>query len=332
MVTSNHPAASLLRHLSGRLSCRAVLTVLLVGLTGCAGIASAPQPFGTETNALQTADAYFAATLERYLKAQQHQQQQKEIRNGFIETRTALIDQAYAGFRQTLYTQRVDMNVGVDLATLGLNAVGAVTGSLPAKTGLHALSGGLIGSKASIDKNVFFDRTMPALLAQMEAQRSAVRLRLLGGMMVGPDRYPLMQARADLEEYYVAGTMVGAIGSITTQAMVEQKSRADDVASRLPSKALIEKQLKAQGFNVKAAVNDPAGFNLLTCWTVEDDAAEQANQAAFREWWQNNGVPKVAADLEADFFILPEWADKRKAAAADKTLTDKLRGCSPAGS
>ena len=326
MPTNAHPATSLTRHLSSR----AVLALLWLALTGCAGIASAPPRFGTETNALQSVDAYFATILRRYLAAPPLKQ--KELRNGFIETRTALIDQSYAGFRQTLYTQRVGMNVGVDLATLGLNAVGAVTGSAPAKTGLHALSGGLIGSKASVDKNVFFDRTMPALLAQMEAQRSAVRLRLLGGMMVGPDRYPLLQARADLEEYYVAGTMVGAIGSITTQAMIEQKSRADDLASRLPSKDVIEKQLKAQGFNVVAAVNDAAGFDLLTCWTVEDSAAEQTNQAAIRDWWQKNGVPKVDPDLEADFFILPKWADKRKAAAQDKTLTDKLQGCSPAGS
>ena len=315
--------AALLRRL-----CRcASLTLLLVAVTGCAGIDSAPPRIGTEANALQVADAYFDRILRRYLAASP--QKQKEIRNGFIENRTALVDQGYAGFRQTLYTQRVGMNVGVDLATLGLNAVGAVTGSAPAKTGLHALSGGLIGSKASIDKNVFFDRTMPALLAQMEAQRSAVRLRLLAGMMVGPDRYPLMQARADLEDYYVAGTMVGAIGNITTQAMVEQKVRADDLASRLPSKALIEKQLKAQGFNVLAAVNDKAGFDLLTCWTAENDAEEKANQAAIRDWWLKNGVPKVDPDLETDFFMLEKWADKRKAAAADKALTGKLLGCSP---
>ena len=323
MPARARPVAPLLRHLS----CRAVLALLLVAVTGCAGIDSAPPRFGTEANALKAADAYFYGILRRYLAAPP--QKQKEIRNGFIETRAALVDQGYAGFRQTLYTQRVGMNVGVDLATLGLNAVGAVTGSVPAKTGLHALSGGLIGSKASIDKNVFFDRTMPALLAQMEAQRSTVRLRLLGGMMVGPDRYPLMQARADLEEYYVAGTLVGAIGSITTQAMVEQKVRADDLASRLPSKSLIEKRLKAQGFNVLAAVNDKAGFDLLTCWTVEDSANEKANQDAIRDWWQKNGVPKVEPDLETDFFMLEKWADKRKAAAADKALTGKLQGCSP---
>ena len=326
MPASSRTAASLSRYFSSQ----AVLALLLAALTGCAGIDSAPPRFGTEANALKAADAYFDGILARYLAAQP--QQQKEIRNGFIETRTALIDQGYAGFRQTLYTQRVGMNVGVDLATLGLNAVGAVTGSASAKTGLHALSGGLIGSKASIDKNVFFDRTMPALLAQMEAQRSALRLRMMGGMMVGPDRYPLMQARADLEEYYAAGTMVGAIGSITTQAMVEQKGRADDLANRLPSKAFIERRLKAQGVNVITAVNDSAGFDLMTCWTVEDSANEEANQVAIRDWWQKNDVPKVAEDLEADFFTLPKWAEKRKAAAADKTLTDKLRGCSPAGS
>lgn len=313
--------------LSRFFSCTAVLALLLATLTGCAGIDSAPPRFGTEANALKVADAYFDGILRRYLAAQP--QKQKEIRNGFIETRTALIDQAYAGFRQTLYTQRVGMNVGVDLATLGLNAVGAVTGSASAKTGLHALSGGLIGSKASIDKNVFFDRTMPALLAQMEAQRSALRLRMMGGMMVDPDRYPLMQARADLEEYYAAGTMVGAIGSITTQAMVEQKSQADELLRRLPSKDEIVSELDKLGFDVKVAVNDDPGRQLSDCWMAKNLTAQAANRAAIRAWWKADSV-SIDADDEFDFFDAPEWTDKRKAASADPDLAKKLKGCSVA--
>ena len=128
MPTSAHPAASLTRHLSSR----AVLALLWLALTGCAGIASAPPRFGTEEDALQGVDAFFASTLNKYLTAEAVQR--KEIRNVFIETRAALIDQSYASFRQTLYDQRVGMSVGFDLATLGLNAVGAVTGSAPAKT------------------------------------------------------------------------------------------------------------------------------------------------------------------------------------------------------
>ncbi len=312
---------------AARLCHRLTCAALLASLAGCAGVASAPPRFGTEVNALKQADAYFDGVLRRYLVAQPLKQ--KEIRNGFIETRTALIDQDYAGFRQTLYTQRVGMNVGVDLATLGLNAIGAVTGSLPAKTGLHALSGGLIGSKASVDKNVFFDRTMPALLAQMEAQRSAVRLRLLGGMMVAPERYPLMQARADLEDYYIAGTMVGAIGSITTQAMIEQKGQTDELLRRLPSKDEIVSKLDKLEFDVKLAVNDEPGRQLSDCWMAKNLKVQAANRAAIRAWWTGAGVT-IDADDEFDFFDAPEWADKRLAASADNALVAKLKGCTTA--
>ena len=323
MPARSRTAASLARYFS----CQAVLALLLTALTGCASIDSAPPRFGTEVNALKAADAHFDGILRRYLAAQP--QKQKELRNGFIETRTALIDQAYAGFRQTLYTQRVGMNVGVDLATLGLNAVGAVTGSAPAKTGLHALSGGLIGSKASIDKNVFFDRTMPALLAQMEAQRSALRLRMMGGMMVDTSRYPLMQARADLEEYYAAGTMVGAIGSITTQAMVEQKGQTDELLRRLPSKDEIVIELEKLSFDVKVAVNDDPGRQLSDCWMAKNLKSQAVNRAAIRAWWKAASV-SIDTDDEFDFFDAPEWADKRKAASADLGLAKKLKGCSVA--
>ncbi len=323
MPASSRSAASLSRYFS----CQAVLALLLVALTGCASIDSAPPRFGTEANALKAVDAYFDGTLRRYLAAQP--QKQKEIRNGFIETRAALIDQGYAGFRQTLYTQRVGMNVGVDLATLGLNAVGAVTGSAPAKTGLHALSGGLIGSKASIDKNVFFDRTMPALVAQMEAQRSALRLRMMGGMMVDTSRYPLMQARADLEEYYAAGTMVGAIGSITTQAMVEQKGQTDELQRRLPSQDEIVSKLDELKFDVLEAVNDEPGRQLSDCWMAKNLKAQAANRAAIRAWWKAAQV-ELDPDDEFDFFDAPEWAAKRKDASADTGLAAQLKGCSVA--
>ena len=323
MTASTHPAASLSWHLS----CRAVLAVLLVALTGCAGIDSAPTRFGTADDSLTGVDPYFATTLTKYLAGQPGERE--GIRNGFIETRTALIDQAYAGFRQTLYTQRVGVNVGVDLATIGLNAVGTVTGSAPAKTALHALSGGLIGSKASIDKNVFFDRTMPALLAQMEAQRSTLRLRLLAGMTADAVAYPLMQARADLEEYYVAGTLVGAIGGVTNQAMVEQKARADELVSVLPSKADIEKRLTAKRFKVTPGVNDDPGLSLAKCWSVADAATQKANRHVMRVWWKNNGVALVEGPEELAFFDTPQWTDKRKAAVGDATFMTQLKGCNP---
>lgn len=298
-------------------------------LTGCASIDSAPPRFAAGETALSDADKYFAKVLDDYAKATDDAKR-AAIRNAFIETRAALIDQAYSGFRQTMYSQRVGMNVGVDLATLGLAAAGAATASEQAKTGLHALSGALIGSKASIDKNVFFDRTLQALLAQMEAMRGTVRLRLLAGMGEGTQRYPLMQARADIEEYYLAGSVLGAIGGITNQALNEQKASSDALARRLPSSAQVERKLQGLQVDVAtAAGGDDPGRQLNQCVTVSNATVAAANERAVLAWARANVPTMPAGETGFTLFLIDaRFAGDRAKAAADPALKSALKGCS----
>lgn len=305
-------------------ACAAVLLLA----TGCASIDSAPPRFAVAETALKDADQYFAAVLDKYV-AESDDAKRSIIRNNFIETRSALIDQAYAGFRQSMYAQRVGMNVGVDLATLGLAAVGAATASEQAKTGLHALSGALVGSKASIDKNVFYDRTMQALLAQMEALRAAVRLRLLAGMGENTTRYPLLQARADIEEYYLAGSVVGAIGGITSQALNEQKATSDALARRLPSSAQVEQKLKGLGVAVATAGGgDDPSRQLNLCLSVGDAAVAAANERALLDWARGNVAQLPQTETGFTLFLIDaRFAADRSKAVADAALRSRLKGC-----
>lgn len=313
-----------LLHHPGLLSACAVALLLF---TGCASIDSAPPRFAVAETALKDADAYYDDVLKRYVSGTDDAGK-KAVRDEFIETRMALIDLAYAGFRQTMYAQRVGANVGVDLATLGLAAAGAATSSEQAKTGLHALSGALIGGKASIDKNVFFDRTLPALLAQMEASRSAVRLRLLTGMMVGTDRYPLLQARSDVEEYYTAGTIIGAISGITDEAAVVRRKGVEALAERLPSAEEVKTELTAMGFDVQRAANDDTSRQLLQCWRVTDATARKTNQAAIRKWVADRGLPFTTPPSAIfRFFNAEDQATNRQAALSDAALRAGLKAC-----
>ncbi len=98
-----------------------------------------------------------------------------------------------------------------------------------AKAALGAAITGVTGAKVSFDKNAYFAKTLPALVASMQASRKEVLLRIRKGLELGDDKYPLTQALVDLEDYYNAGTIPGAITGITASA---------DEASRKASEEL----------------------------------------------------------------------------------------------
>lgn len=298
---------------------------LLATLGGCASFEGAPtRP--EQSAGLQKADAAYHDALSQYYAAGGAAQKQA-VRNLFIESRVGLVDHHYASFRASLYAQRVGSAVGVDLATLGLNIAGVLTPGESAKTAMNALSGGLIGGKASVDKNVYFDRTLPALLSQMEAQRNTVRLRMLAGMDEPTSRYPMMQAAADLQEYYAAGTLAGAVSGITQQAAATEQSSAAKLAARLPTEQEVTQRLKAQGFAVqRAGPVDAAGTRLLACLRV-GGAAQAENEREMVAWLKGQGIDAAPPFGLTDFLTSPVLAERRAQAAADTALMARFKNC-----
>jgi hypothetical protein len=55
---------------------------------------------------------------------------------------------------------------------LATNAVATVTGGEVTKAALAAGSAFMVGTQGAISKDLFYQRTIPALLAQMEANRT----------------------------------------------------------------------------------------------------------------------------------------------------------------
>lgn len=248
-----------------------------------------------------------------------------DARNRFIEMRAAVIDHQYDLFRSDLYEQRVGANVGVDVATLGLSGVGAATGSTQVKTAAAAVAAFLIGSKASIDKNVYFDRTLPALLEQMDGARATVRRRLLDSMLLDIGNYPLMQASADLEAYFHAGTIPGAIAGITTQAATQKKAAVEQLEQRLSGKE-IGARLKARGFEVNTAVQTPSGVRLQRC--IEPiGVTPRPREDALLVWLAGKGFELSPAFGPSDFFTLAGNESLRQQALSNAQLMAQLKGC-----
>ncbi|QYK49653.1 MAG: hypothetical protein KF838_07305 [Phycisphaeraceae bacterium] len=138
----------------------------------------------------------------------------------------ALIDANYKIFVREFVVQKQSGDLAADVTVIGLNTAGALLDPSGTTRILAGISAGVTGSKASYDKHFYYEQTVKALYAAMNAQRKVVRARILEGLVSeNYDDYPLTRALADLDDYYHAGTFLGGLQTIQQDAG-QKESRA----------------------------------------------------------------------------------------------------------
>jgi hypothetical protein len=180
----------------------------------------------------------------------------------------------FSEFEEDIFRQSREVGFGATLATLGLNAYGAFASGGTANV-LAAISGGIIGARAAYDREILAERTIIAIHTQMRANRTNVLARLRAGLRESIEDYPIAAALADLEDYYHAGTMPGAIIGITESA----GAAAQDADERL---------------RVVTGMARSAGARALQDWAEDQSvsAAERENRRRrIQEELQKRGVP-----------------------------------------
>jgi len=176
-------------------------------------------------------------------------------RNQILQELIALIDQNYSDFEAKYYGSDATVNFGGDLVNLGLTGVSSVTGTAHLKSVLSAIATGTTGIKTSYEKNFFDQQTRSAVVQKMRAGR-ATQLALIqdqnhmkapvvcpaagcpaaGGAAVTP--YSLETGLSDIDAYYQAGTVIGALQAIATtagqdQAAAQTKQKTNSSAQQL---------------------------------------------------------------------------------------------------
>lgn len=142
-----------------------------------------------------------------------------------IAQRVMLIDQRYAEFVQRLRQEKTRVDFAAGIAGLAVGLAGTLADSVAAKTH-YAAAGTLIsGSDAVANQVLYYEQTVIALIAAMDANRAGARLalkQLINGGSAGVD-----DLYAALLTYERAGTLLGAI------TFVQAKSEdARDVSER----------------------------------------------------------------------------------------------------
>jgi hypothetical protein len=208
------------------------LGVLTFG--GCATFDGYPRRHEDLQAQITQLDRYYADDVlgEFYQRRAGDPAAQRAWRDEVINARLRSIDLHYAAFVQQATGGRIAYNAATDIAVLGLSAAGTLTPSASAAAALAAISGGLIGTRGIIDRQVFYEQTLPVLLHTMDAQRKRQLVKIRSGLAVGPAEYPLLAALADVEDYYHAGTFPAAIIAIN-QAAAGQSGAAESDLRRI---------------------------------------------------------------------------------------------------
>lgn len=184
---------------------------VVFALAGCtASIQGAPPrllPISTESEVLKAVagpDGYKAY-------AEAAEPRRSAIRNQIIYSRMYAIDLAYSQYEMRLTREGQSVGFLGTLAQLGISTAGTFSGGEQAKTILHAAATGVTGAKEAYQKEILIERTISVLQQQMQARRQSVKAKIIGRTSHGADAYPLELALSDVEEYYRAGTITGAL-------------------------------------------------------------------------------------------------------------------------
>jgi hypothetical protein len=233
--------------------------IITFGLGGCAGLTQFPTVERDYNASLRGLDADYAATLDTLYGpdgtpvTNVDAGKAKVIRNKMIERRMAVIDAHFKEFQAGLVKENVRADFGIALVGIGVGAAGSLVAETASQI-LSAISGGLAGAQAAYGKAVLYDKAMSALLAQMQAGRKIIAVQIFQRWNQDLDQYPMWMARTDLEAYYFAGSLPGAILGTAADAK-RKEAEADAVLLRMITAESVTPEMFLARENLESAID-----------------------------------------------------------------------------
>lgn len=170
----------------------------------------------------------------------------EEERNRLISDLLYLVDVNYSEFERIVYERRADVSSLSDFLVLGLSGTGALMTPVNTIRILSGSSAMVTGTRTALEKNYLQEKSTQALLSSMQAARLEKLTTIRGGMLLNLREYPVGQALSDVEQYYEAGTLIGALNSIVSRAG-EAVTKADGENQKLQQRLVQAKIGALQG-------------------------------------------------------------------------------------
>jgi len=225
---------------------RCCFILILVFLSGCASIKGFPKSTYNEKDEIKALESYHApAKIEEYVR-EPDPEKKKSIRDNFVLARMRAMDIRFNLFLQALRQENIPAKTAVSWAKTGVSTAGGLIAGFPSQI-LSGVAAGLEASQAPVNEHIFYEKTMPVLFGQMEASRKEVKARILTGLSQPISVYPLPKALVDLEDYYLAGSIPGALINISAASGAASSEADKKIAKLVPLTAQQAQQAKVIG-------------------------------------------------------------------------------------
>lgn len=250
--------------------------IFAFSLVGCASITGYPDRATKPGDELSSLKPYFSPSVITTYNSKLDSEK-SDYRNEVIHARVRAIDINYNSFLKKLSSESKSLNIGTDGTVLLLGGAGAVSTVSSTQAILAAASAVVTGAKTSFDKNAFYESTVVALISQMNATRKDVLVRIYSGLELNHKKYSLMKALIDIEDYFQAGTIIGAVNAVS-ESSGAQKTKADK---------------KIENILEGTYIKDLAGDKLKAFWKP-DGSINTTNKTKIIQWMQKNDLQNVS--------------------------------------
>jgi len=197
------------------------LALSALSLAGCASTEGAQRPvIGVQGTTKLAQDHDLATALTNFGSDDNSSRgglSKQAYRDLIVGIYMNAIDARYRQFTTNLSSESKRTGLGLDLAVIGLTGWASVAKHTIVNE-ISAVAGGFAGARGAIDKNLYFDQTLPALIAAMDAEHLKVGSEILRNLQRNATEYPLVVAIGDLNRYELAGSLNAAIQTVTSQA------------------------------------------------------------------------------------------------------------------
>ena len=266
----------------------ASLTAALLA-TACAPIVGAPRAVIQPAVMRQiVADHSYDTSIRAFYgtAVQRDGLSRQDYRDMIVAVYLGAIDAEYYEFRGNLAASGRGSALGLDLLVLGLSGATAVASAKDmAEFAVATTVAG--GARAAVDKNLFFDRTLPSVISAMDAERARVKAAIEAKLDLNAQKYPLSSSFSDISEYQLAGTLergmqrvaaIAAADAANAQAeldraitackvieeIAEENSRLTDALRKADGSFKSERlKITAQTLGVPTGANDQETFRAI---------------------------------------------------------------------
>jgi len=218
---------------------------LLAGSAGCASFTGAPPPalpldyelelieheyLGEEDTDGNRTGGRLEALLRSALDGAPDTPIARRSRNELVLARMYTVDLRYREFEKDLSQEARKSNFALKLVSLGLTGAASLISVSTTQAILAGVDTGLKGAGEAFSKDVLVERTVQVLTNQMRAERSRLRAEILRNLRKPIGDYPLFLALGQVEDYYAAGTLYGAIAALSEAVGKEASAQSGDAA------------------------------------------------------------------------------------------------------